>query len=220
MSADAEILTPSETTSVLAGSAFVQLDGQLHASYRTTDFRSALELVNRAAAVAEELHHHPEVRLGYGAVTFRLHTFDVGGVTVADLTLALRIQELADMLGAHTSSVLPARYDVAIDCMDPDAIRPFWQVGLGYVESIRDGEVDLVDPRGTGPLVWFQVMALPRTERNRIHLDVYLPLADAPERVEAVIEAGGTLLTDEFAPDWWVLADPEGNELCVCTSSD
>ena len=220
MSPNAEILTPSETESVLAGSAFVQLDGYLHAYYRTSDFSSALTLVNRVAAVADELHHHPEVRLGYGAVTFRLHTFDVGGVTIADLTLALRIQELADMLGAETSVVVPARYDVAIDCTDVEAIRPFWQVGLGYVESLRDGEINLVDPRGTGPLVWFQNMALARNERNRIHLDVYLPLADAAERVEAVIEAGGTLVTDEFAPDWWVLADPEGNELCVCTSSD
>jgi len=37
--------------------------------------------------------------------------------------------------------------------------------------------------------------------------------------VRAIVEAGGTLLTDEHAPEWWVLADVEGNELCVCTSS-
>jgi 4a-hydroxytetrahydrobiopterin dehydratase len=30
--------------------------------------------------------------------------------------------------------------------------------------------------------------------------------------------AGGRLLTDEHAPAWWVLADPEGNEACVATS--
>jgi 4a-hydroxytetrahydrobiopterin dehydratase len=25
-------------------------------------------------------------------------------------------------------------------------------------------------------------------------------------------------VSSEHAPDWWVLADVEGNELCVCTS--
>ncbi len=32
-----------------------------------------------------------------------------------------------------------------------------------------------------------------------------------------VVQAGGRLVTDEFAPDWWVVADADGNELCVCT---
>ena len=32
-----------------------------------------------------------------------------------------------------------------------------------------------------------------------------------------VVAAGGRLVTDEFAPSWWVLADADGNEACVCT---
>jgi 4a-hydroxytetrahydrobiopterin dehydratase len=39
----------------------------------------------------------------------------------------------------------------------------------------------------------------------------------ARERVAAVREVGGTLGSDEHAPSWWVLADGEGNELCVCS---
>jgi 4a-hydroxytetrahydrobiopterin dehydratase len=34
--------------------------------------------------------------------------------------------------------------------------------------------------------------------------------------VADTIAAGGRLVTDEHAPDWWVLADAEGNELCIC----
>ena len=34
----------------------------------------------------------------------------------------------------------------------------------------------------------------------------------------AAIAAGGTLISDEFAPAWWVLADADGNEVCLCTS--
>ena len=35
--------------------------------------------------------------------------------------------------------------------------------------------------------------------------------------MRAAIAAGGTLLSDARAPAFWVLADPEGNEACVCT---
>ena len=36
-----------------------------------------------------------------------------------------------------------------------------------------------------------------------------------PRRVAAAIAAGGVLVTDEYAPSWWTLADAEGNEADV-----
>ena len=60
-------------------------------------------------------------------------------------------------------------------------------------------------------------MDAPRPQRNRIHLDVWVPHDQAEERIAAAIAAGGHLVTDEFAPSWWVLADAEGNEACICT---
>lgn len=218
MKSPGTLLTPLDTESVLAGGAFVHLDGALHGSFTTRDFASAVRLVDQVAEAADAMNHHPDVRLGYGRVGFRLSSHDAGGVTDRDLRLALRIQELADAQGADRAPVTPARYDVAIDCTDAEAIRPFWRVGLGYVEVDSEGEIELVDPHGQGPRVWFQSMDIARTERNRIHLDVYVPTVDAESRVQDVIAAGGDLLTDEHAPDWWVLADPEGNELCVCTT--
>jgi 4a-hydroxytetrahydrobiopterin dehydratase len=221
MTGTGSIQSPAQTRAVLAGGAFVHLDGALHASYRTSDFASAVQFVDRVAEAADAAGHHPDVELGYGRVTFRLRSHDLGGVTERDLRLALRIQELANELGARAKLVTPARYDVAIDCTDADSIRPFWRVGLGYVELSADGDtdLDLVDPQGHGPRIWFQHMDIARTERNRIHLDVYVPGEDAEDRVGAIVEAGGTLISDEHAPEWWVLADVEGNELCVCTSS-
>lgn len=218
MSPSAALLSPTETAADLDGSAFVHLDGSLYASYRTSDFASAAELVARVAEAADQLNHHPDVRLGYGTVGFELSSHDAGGVTEHDLQLARRVQELADSLGATNERVRPARYELGIDCVDADAIRDFWRVGLGYDDHLVDDGVELVDPRGRGPSVWFQHMDPPRTDRNRIHLDVYVPAADAEARVQAILGAGGYLLTDEHAPDWWVLADVEGNELCVCTS--
>jgi 4a-hydroxytetrahydrobiopterin dehydratase len=57
----------------------------------------------------------------------------------------------------------------------------------------------------------------PRAGRGRLHLDVYVPADVAPRRVADTLAAGGRLVTEEHAPDWWVLADAEGNELCICT---
>jgi 4a-hydroxytetrahydrobiopterin dehydratase len=42
----------------------------------------------------------------------------------------------------------------------------------------------------------------------------------ADERVAAAVAAGGHLVNDEYARSFWVLADPEGNEACVCTWED
>ena len=42
----------------------------------------------------------------------------------------------------------------------------------------------------------------------------------AEQRVADAIVAGGTLVSAERARAFWVLADPEGNEACVCTWQD
>jgi 4a-hydroxytetrahydrobiopterin dehydratase len=65
--------------------------------------------------------------------------------------------------------------------------------------------------------LWFQQMDAPRPQRNRIHLDVWVPHDQAEARVAAALAAGGRLVTDQHAPSWWVLADAEGNEACVAT---
>jgi 4a-hydroxytetrahydrobiopterin dehydratase len=218
MTRSAILLAPRDTANQIAGSAFVHLDGALFASYTTADFATAVRLLDGVAIVADSLDHHPEVRLGYGRISFKLSSHDVNGVTKRDLLLAARIQELADDSGARPVPVPPARYDIAFDCSDADAIRPFWRAALGYEEAIGSGGIELVDPRGLAPRVWFQHMPIARTDRNRIHLDVYVPTEDADARVEAVVLAGGTLLTEEHAPEWWVLADVEGNEVCICTA--
>ena len=185
----------------------------------TETFAGGLDLVDRIGQAAEEAQHHPDVRLSYGTVAVALSSHDAGGVTDRDVRLAVVINRIARELGLTTTGVLPGRYDVAIDCTDTEAIKGFWLAALGYVEETGDTGVELVDPVGVGPRVWFQHMEIPRTERNRIHLDAYVPASDAEERVAAIVAAGGTLVTDEFAPDWWVMADVEGNEMCVCTST-
>jgi len=219
MTSSTQILAPFTTARALKSSAFVHFDGALHASFRTADFRSAVLLVDRVAEAAEELGHHPDVSLGYGRVAFSLTSHDAGGVTERDMRLAARIDDIATAEGARLVPANPARYDMAIDCTDADAIRAFWCAALGYDEVSTETGIELVDPNGVAPKVWFQQMEIARTDRNRIHVDVYVSGDEAEERVQVIVEAGGTVLTDEHAPDWWVLADVEGNEICVCTAA-
>jgi 4a-hydroxytetrahydrobiopterin dehydratase len=109
--------------------------------------------------------------------------------------------------------------ELAIDAVDIPTVRPFWKAVLGYAD--RPGEPALTgsigDPLGQGPSVWFQQMDAPRPQRNRVHLDIMVPHDVARTRVEAALAAGGTLVSDQAAPAFWVLADAEGNEACIST---
>lgn len=94
------ILTPTDTTEDLDGTAFRHAQNHLVGAFTTADFRSAVRLLDAVAVVADELNHHPDVRLGWGRVEFALTSHDAGGVTPRDVELALRIGQLADQLGA------------------------------------------------------------------------------------------------------------------------
>ena len=42
----------------------------------------------------------------------------------------------------------------------------------------------------------------------------------AETRIAAAIDAGGRIVNDTHAPEWWTLADPEGNEVDVAPWPD
>ncbi len=106
---------------------------------------------------------------------------------------------------------------VSIDALVISDVLPFWRAVLAYEPRADAPEEELNDPHRRGPVFFFNQMDAPRRQRNRIHIDVWVPLDQAEARVKATIAAGGHLVTDEYAPSWWVLADAEGNEACVAT---
>ena len=73
---------------------------------------------------------------------------------------------------------------------------------------------------GSCPPLWFQQMDAPRPQRNRVHFDITVAHDEAEPRVRAALAAGGRLVDDSHARAFWVLADAEGNEVCVCTWTD
>ena len=68
-----------------------------------------------------------------------------------------------------------------------------------------------------GPSVWFEPLDVAREERNTIHVACWVPYEVAEARVAAALAAGGSIVR-EFAPMWWTLADPEGNEVDIATT--
>ena len=193
--------------------------GALHARFHAPSVPAALALLAQAFEVAEEMDHHPDVDLRREQVRLALSTHDVGGVTQLDVELAHRVTGIAVALGAERMTPAADLIEIGIDTPDPDRLTPFWLAALGY-EAVPGGE-ELVDPLGRGPGVWFQRTATPASpagQRGRAHVDVTVAdPAVAAERRAAVEAAGGRLLSDAHAPSWWVYADPDGNELCICT---
>jgi 4a-hydroxytetrahydrobiopterin dehydratase len=69
---------------------------ELVKDFRTRDFVSAVEFVNRITPIAEAEGHHPDLLVGWGKVRVQLWTHDAGGLTEKDYALASRIDQVAD----------------------------------------------------------------------------------------------------------------------------
>jgi 4a-hydroxytetrahydrobiopterin dehydratase len=184
------------------------------AHFRTGTFATGLALVNEIGRLAEAANHHPDIDLRYGGVTVRLWTHELMGLSERDVSLAQQISTIARDLGVTADPSAVQTVQIAIDALASTEVMPFWRAVLGYEQA---GDEDLLDPRRRGPAIWFQEMEEPRTERNRIHVDVSVPHDQAEARVAAGVAAGGRVVFDRYAPAWWTLADPEGNEVDIAT---
>jgi 4a-hydroxytetrahydrobiopterin dehydratase len=188
----------------------------LQARFRTGDFATGLKLVEGVGAAAEELGHHADLDLRHPHLNVRLMSHDAGGKTERDVVLARRISALAAALGVVAEPAVLSRVEIGLDTWDAEEIRPFWKAVLGLQDHPRF-PTDLVDPDGDLPTLWFQQTDRHEAPRQRFHLDVRVPPEVAGPRIEAALAAGGTLVSDERAPTFTVLADPQGNKVCVCT---
>jgi 4a-hydroxytetrahydrobiopterin dehydratase len=184
--------------------------------FRTASFAEGLRLAEAIGGLADASGLRAHLDLRATGLTVRLPVNEGGSLTDDDVDLAGRISASAADLGATVDVAGLQMTQIAIDALVIPDILPFWAAVLGY-ESLGDA---LIDPDGEGPTVWFQQMDAPRPERNRIHVDVYLPGDQAEARIAAALEAGGRIVYDGHAPSWWTLADPEGNEVDVAPWPD
>lgn len=181
--------------------------GALRTRFATGSFVAGLDFVTRVTEAAEEANHHPDVDLRYPHVDVALSSHDVGGMTQRDVDLARRISEIAADLGATADPSVVTVVELGLDTADEEQIRPFWAAVLG-------GDLD-----GAVPPLWFQDTEAHDPPRQRFHLDVWVAADQADARIAAALAAGGSLVSDEEAPSFVVLADAQGNKACVCTSA-
>jgi 4a-hydroxytetrahydrobiopterin dehydratase len=199
-------------------------------SVRVASLAEATEVaVAATAACGDRADDHLRVDLRPDRVELSLANRATGAVTDVDTALAQSITtalaEGGHGTGGATSAELPRpvqMLEIAVDALDIPAVRPFWKAVLGYAdEHAGGGPTDaLVDPAGQLPAVWFQQMDAPRPQRNRIHFDITVAHDEAEARVRAALDAGGVLVSDAAARSFWIVADVEGNEVCVCTWLD
>jgi 4a-hydroxytetrahydrobiopterin dehydratase len=186
------------------------------AHFRTESFAAGAAMVDAITRLADAANHHPDVDLRPDGVTVRVHS-DRGTFSEHDVALAEQISSAARDLGASVDPSALQTVQVAIDALVIPEVLPFWRAVLGY-EQVDDA--DLADPHMQEPPFWFQQMDAPRPERNRIHIDLYVPHDQAEARVAAALAAGGHVVSDANAPEWWTLADAEGNEVDVAPWPD
>lgn len=189
----------------------------LYATFQTGGFNPGLALVQQIAEAAEGANHHPDVTLSYPRVEVKLSSHDVAGVTDRDVALARTISELAQQAG-HRADTRHTVVEFGLDTHEGPALERFWVAILdGKVEG--EGEDEAVTAGPYVPDVWFQQSErLPEPPPQRWHPDVWVPHDRAEERIEAALDAGGTLVDASNAPSFWVLADPDGNKVCICTN--
>ncbi len=189
----------------------------LHTRVRTRDFATGLALVAAVGAVAEEVDHHPDLDLRYAHVDVRLRSHDARGVTERDVALARRVAAVAADLGVELEARTVALLELALDSPDRAAVLPFWRAVLAMDAAPAPGVDDEVrDPYRVLPNLWFQPSGS-EEPRQHWHPDLWLPPEQVQPRIDAAVAAGGTLVSDAHAPSYWVLADAEGNRVCLCT---
>jgi 4a-hydroxytetrahydrobiopterin dehydratase len=190
------------------------------AYFRTGSFEGGARLVQRISELAGLGDHHPDADLRHHGLTVRLITItpDCYGLSQHDVELARQISAAAHDLDAAADPSVVQSVQVSVDALVSAEVMPFWRAVLGYEYRSDSPEEDLVDPRDRGPSFWFQQMDAPRPQRNRIHIDVWVPHDQAQARIAAALAAGGRLVSDQHAPAWWTLADAEGNEVDVATT--
>jgi hypothetical protein len=101
---------------------------------------------------------------------------------------------------------MPARFQLVVDCQDPEPLARFWAAALGYVlepapagfatwddwrrdiglpdSELGTGADSIVDPGGGGPRIWFHAVPDAKVVKNRLHLDIHV----SGDRTDSVVD--------------------------------
>jgi predicted enzyme related to lactoylglutathione lyase len=112
----------------------------------------------------------------------------------------------------------------SITCDGTQAVGYFWSAALGWpLVWDHDLETAIRAPDGTGPLItWGGPPVAPKFGKNRLHLDIAPTDPDGQmAEVDRLVSVGATRIDiGQGDVSWVVMADPDGNEFCVLSSSE
>jgi 4a-hydroxytetrahydrobiopterin dehydratase len=191
----------------------------LHARYVSPDYLVAAAFVSAVAEIAEAKGHRPDVKLTEGIVDVSLCTHKDGlWVTPKDVDMARTISQIAKQTGLEPDLTSVTQLELALDTAQEGNVAPFWSVLLtGSADNQVYGSI--FDLSGRVPSMWFQGTDAHQTPRQRWHFDLWLAPEVAEPRIIAAVAVGGSIVDDSAAPSFTVLADPDGNRVCVCTAT-
>jgi predicted enzyme related to lactoylglutathione lyase len=117
---------------------------------------------------------------------------------------------------------------VVVDAADPAELARFWAAALGWEVTVEEADEVAVAPEGfvypgtTAQPLLFVPVPEPKTGKNRVHLDLASDSAEHQAALVRRLRDLGATPADIGQGDvpWVVLADPEGNELCVLEPRD
>lgn len=180
-------------------------------AFAAPSYAGAAELIAEIAAASDASGHRLDVDWRDEHVFVRTATEAEAGVTAADVEVARAVSAAAERIGANARPELVRFIEIAIDTADPQALGATWAAALGYE---LDDEGDLRDPFRRGPALWFQRTDAP--DPSRFHIDVSVADDYGDPVLDDVVAAGGTRIDERFRPSFTVVADPDGNRLCIC----
>jgi predicted enzyme related to lactoylglutathione lyase len=109
---------------------------------------------------------------------------------------------------------------VTLDCADPESLAQFWAEALHYhANPYRAPYLSLTDPIGKSPELVLQKVPEPKRGKNRMHIDLFGDNMEAEVRRTESLGARRLSKQPFVGPTgnrWIVMADPDGNEFCVC----
>ena len=111
------------------------------------------------------------------------------------------------------------RLGLVRDCVDPERLGEFWAAALGYKLVGAAGQYVVLYPSQPGePKLLLQGVPEAKAVKNRMHLDIETPDIEAEAtRLQALGATRVSAATQcEHGNTWILMADPEGNEFCVC----
>jgi predicted enzyme related to lactoylglutathione lyase len=110
-----------------------------------------------------------------------------------------------------------ANIDIVIDCADPVTLAEFWAEALGYDKiGLFDNYYLLAAPNREHPPVILQRVPEPKTGKARIHFDLRVQDIEPEARRLEALGARRIDIGQGPDPGWIAMADPAGNEFCVC----